>query len=56
MGKEEEDQRDLNEEQQNADEAQKMADTNDYNSIKEGEYSIHLYIEETRNLISTDNE
>lgn len=39
-----------------SEEQQKIADTNDYNSIQPGEYSIHLYIEETRNLISTDNE
>ena len=34
----------------------KLEQTYDYNSLKEGEYSIHLYIQETRNLVSPDKE
>ncbi len=55
MGKEEEGEN-QEEEKKAEEELKKMKDTNDYNSIQPGEYSIHLYIEETRNLISTDNE
>ena len=55
MGKEEE-QEDKREEEAQQEEAERVKNTNDYNSIQPGEYSIHLYIEETRNLISQDME
>ncbi len=30
--------------------------TFDFNSLKSGEYTLHLYVEETRNLVPADEE